>query len=244
VVNIADSLDDNSLFQKQLPLVNKSIAQVLDLPGRLRTNLQQPIQDYFAADSTPTVQELITVIKQKILSFKRDTTGGNDKIFKFDLDLHDALTATALPIDLGADAAGIGLGLDASAKLDLAAALKFVDRNNLLLPKFSFGVNADPDVDPSEAFFISVDKLIVSGSVHANNLNFGAHVGILSAGVKNGVVNLDANLDLLFNDPNNDGRITFSELTGTPLDQLVTLTPTGALAVTLPIQATVSGADL
>ena len=26
-------------------------------------------------------------------------------------------------------------------------------------------------------------------------------------GVKNGVVNLDANLDLLFNDPNNDGRI-------------------------------------
>ena len=116
VVNIADSLDDNSLFQKQLPLVNKSIAMLRF--ARPAPHEYEPNPGLFPADN-PTVQELITVIKQKISSFKRDTTGGSDKIFKFDLDLHDALTATALPIDLGADAAGIDLGLDASAKLDL-----------------------------------------------------------------------------------------------------------------------------
>src|SRR5262249_1578908 len=147
-------------------------------------------------------------------------------------------------IDLGTGANSIGLSLDATAKLDLTAALRFVDKNNPNLPKFSFGVNLDPNIDPADAFFIVADNLAVTGTAHASNLNFGANVGILAGGVKNGTVSLDAGLNVSFKDPNNDGRLTLAELVETPPGQLVSITPTGALTATLPLQANLNGADL
>src|SRR5262249_49936668 len=99
LVSFAGVLNGNSLFQQKLPIVNKTLAEVLDLAGRIHTTLEQPIQEYFAGDSTPTVQELVTVLEQQIPSFTRDLTGSNNQLFKFDLDL----TASRVVHDLAID---------------------------------------------------------------------------------------------------------------------------------------------
>ena len=123
----------------------------------------------------------------------------------------------------------------------MATSLSFVDRQNDNQLKFAFGVDLDQIVDPSQAFFLNVERLLVTGDVRARNLDIGVNAGFLKANVLGGKADLAGEIDIRFLDPSDDGRLTLAELVGTPLTDLIKVTPTGALKVTLPIQAELGG---
>src|SRR5688500_3869932 len=109
-----------------------------------------------------------------------------------------------LPIDLGAAAAQLGVGVDAAATLALQAGLHF---------DFTLGIDLAPGLPAAEAFFIRVRELEATGKVQATDLDFGITAGFLAAGVQSGTVELDAALSASFVNPDQDaaGRITLGE---------------------------------
>ena len=240
VVNWSDRLDDTAPFTLELPLTDTSLAKALDLPARLRSRLYEPVAAYFAADTTPTVNGLVAALRHEFAGLVSDVSQTE---LVFDLDL--ALTgSTQVPIDLGAQAASLGLSVDASATLALAAGLRFVRAADENTPKFTFGVNLAPGVDLDEAFFIRAEKFVATGSLSATNLNAGIKAGFLGAQVVGGSVALDGRVTGTLTDPDGDGRITIGELVGAAADAFSNLTPTGTLEATLPVQATVGGQPL
>src|SRR3989475_11568549 len=231
LVNVADRLDGLPPFTLTLPLVDTSLAQALDLPGQLRDNLYNPVVNYFASDTTPTVRELLQVLRRTFTSIVSPSTA-HELLFNF--NFHGEKTAT-LPIDLGVDASGLGLSVDASAGLNLTTKFDF---------DFTVGIDLTPGLSPSDAFFIRVSKLEATGRIDATNLNFGIRAGFLGAGVQNGTAHLNATLSATFNNPDHDsaGRITLGELVGGDVVSLNA--PTGSLNVVLPVAATVGGQNV
>ncbi|NOS71718.1 MAG: hypothetical protein HOP33_17550, partial [Verrucomicrobia bacterium] len=229
VVNVADSVDDLPPFLQTLPLVNTTLGAALDLPGRLRASLYEPVAAYFAEDTTPTLKELLVVLRRTFTTVSTPATA-NELVFDFNFDGNKT---TSLPIDLGLDAGALGIKVDAAARLNLNALLDF---------DFSIGIDLTPGLAIGEAFYIRVSKLDMSGRISAlNNLNIGITAGFLGAGVQNGTVDLTAALTATFNNPDHDAanRITLGELlTG---DVVSLNTPGGALNVVLPVTATMGG---
>jgi hypothetical protein len=143
-----------------------------------------------------------------------------------------------VPINLGSTALDSKIALGADAQIQAAAALSY---------SFSFGVdlrtNTTPALTLEDRLFFRFDKLNLSVSVDASQFNAGLRIGFLSAGVVNGSARLQAGIGLRFNDPNNDGRITLTELLGdndvpdSGQPSLVSFSTEGALCVTLPVQA-------
>ena len=229
LVNVADDVDNLPPFLQTLPLVDKTLAEALDLPGQLRASLQAPVVAYFAEDTTPTLKELIAVLRRTFTSVASPSTD-QELLLNFDFD--GAKTAS-LPINLGLDAGALGISVDASAKLDLATLLDF---------DFTMGIDLTPGLSAAQAFFIRVTNLNLSGRISAlNNVNFGITAGFLGAGVQNGTVDLSAALSSTFNNPDNDAanRITLAELLAGDVVNLNA--PTGSLNVVLPVIATLGG---
>src|SRR5207249_8249569 len=141
----------------------------IDLPGTLRTKLADPVAAYFAGDPTPTVGELVDALKKLLPGFSSSTNEKDGKKeLRFDLNLDETIS-TSIPIDLGSEASRLGLALDASAAVDLQAAL----HAGGLGGKFTFGIDLTPGLDPSQAFFLLPgDTLEASSTVNASALNF------------------------------------------------------------------------
>ena len=59
----AASLGDHEEFSQPLPLVIQSAGEVLGMQDVIDTRLAQPVAAYFAGDTTPTVQELMTTLE-------------------------------------------------------------------------------------------------------------------------------------------------------------------------------------
>ncbi|MCW5625291.1 MAG: LEPR-XLL domain-containing protein, partial [Burkholderiales bacterium] len=234
LIELAEGLGDpSSPLGIQLPLIDRSLADIIDLDGRLRTSLQLPLQNYFDNDATPTFGELFDVLGAA-LPGRLDSI---ESIVEFDFDLLANFVENDIPLDLGAEADGLGIALDASATVDLAASVGFADALNANLPKFSFGVDLSQALsDPLDAFYIKADRLMVGASASADDVDFGARIGFLGAGIVDGDIALDADVSVVFNDPNSDGRITGAELAGTPVADLLTVTPTGSFTANLPLE--------
>jgi Ca2+-binding RTX toxin-like protein len=231
VVNLGKSIESVPPLNVVIPGINKSLASILDISGNLDRSIRQPIVNYFNSDTTPTFEELYTVIKGQI--------GGGldqvDSVAEFNIDLRKMISVDNLKLSLGAAADNVGLSLDGT--LNVNAILNFVDALDASLPKLTFGINltADSSVPLGDRVYLKVDKAVMSASVHASNLNFGAHFGFFDVGAVNGNVDLTSNVTLTFIDPNNDGKITAGEIAGTSLGSLVHFDATGTLAGNLPI---------
>ena len=186
------------------------------------------------------MSELVTVIRREFASL---VSQASQTELVFDLDL--ALGGSkSLPIDLGTAASGLGLSVNASATLNLDAGVRFVSAANENTPKFSFGVNLSPGIAAGDAFFVRADKFVATASVSATNLNAGITAGFLGAQVVGGSVALYGRVTGALTDPNGDGRLTIGELVAAAADAFSNLTPSGTLAATLPVQATVGGQPL
>src|SRR5262249_42871474 len=127
----------------------------------------------------------------------------------------------------GANAATLGVGLGADARVPLDTGL-FLN--------FTFGLDLETDPAPARSFFVRVQGADLGAAAAADNLSLSARVGFAEAAVVPASVRLEAWLNVALASPRPDGTITLGELQTTPLTQLVTLTPRGALDATLPIQ--------
>ena len=225
LVEFADSLDDLGPFTTPLPVVDKSLAELLDLPGSLRSEVQDPVVLYFANDPTPTLHELFDVLEGPAGSGSplRATSDTLDPLLRFDLDLRAMVQDLAIDLD-----PGLGLALEASATLDLEAAIQLA---------FGVDLSRDLGLPVLDRFFLHTTPVSISADVTARDLNFGGQVGSVGVDVLGGSVDLHAGAGVAFNDPNLDGKITLAELRDTPLTTLVSLTPTVSVDANLPVFA-------
>jgi hypothetical protein len=214
-----------------------AIGPALDVAGTLQQGLSDRVTDYFAGDLSPTTDELVASLRHLSGTYDNLTvtvdpasvSGGltdpDGKELQFNLDFQATRTQT-VALNLGPNGDMNGLRLDAAATATLSATLHF---------NVTFGFDLTPGLSEAQAFFIRPHALSLTGSIHASNVNFAAHVGFLDLGVQNGTINLDGSVSVRFT--NSTGNITLADLRNTPLDRLVTLTPTSSLNATFPVQA-------
>lgn len=245
IANWASNLDTLEPLSKKLPIIDRSISDLLDINSIFQNYLVKPVNDYFANDATPTTGELVNVLKginitagdllikvdpTSVLGDIVSTPQGNQ--LKFNLKFQ-ANRTTSTSLDLGSKAAeDYGLKLTADTNVGL---------NGKLDIDFAFGVNLTPGLANSEAFFVQFNNLSANAEVQASNLNLGMNVGFLGANVSNGSLNLNAKVQVGLNDPNSDGNITLSEIQGTTFSNLVSVTPTGSINATLPVTTDLAG---
>ena len=152
LVSWADRLDDTEPFTRILPLVGKSLGEVLNLPERLRTSLLNPVKNYFDTTPVPTIPDII----QKLQGFGGRVESASAKKLVFHPTINQTVVKS-LPIDLGTDVASLGIGLDAAATVDLSVTLE--------MPNFGFGVDFGAGLDPARLFFFELDRLILRGAI-------------------------------------------------------------------------------
>ncbi len=234
------SLAHFSYLDQPVALVNQKIGPATALDGAIRQGLRDPVDAYFANDFTPATDEVVDVLRglsgtigdMTVTVDPESVNGGlteQGNEVRFSLAFR-AARATEAPIDLGGNASTVGLTTGPAARVGLNADLYF---------ECTFGLDLTPGLAPSQAFFIRPATLSAGVTVNASDLNFGVHVGFLEAAVVHGAVSLAGSVDVRFNNPDRDprGNITLSELQGTTLGQLVTLTPGGSLTASLPVHA-------
>ncbi|MEP0919876.1 DUF4347 domain-containing protein [Leptolyngbya sp. DQ-M1] len=240
----SDRIETLSGFTTDIPVVGTSIAKVIDVSSLLENQLVDPLVSYLDTDATPTVEKFVNRIKSLsatvgdltfILNPDSVTSALLGKDLSFNLKF-EATRTVQTDFNLGEQAASdFGVKLNGSTIVDLTGKLVF---------DLAFGYNTTSGLAPSEAFYVKVNDLSANAIVQANNLNVDLQVGFLGADVQNGSLNLDAKLAAQFNDPNADGKLTLDELQETSVTTLVSLTPTGALSVNLPVSAQFAGLSI
>ncbi len=231
-----------------LPTLSLTLDQVLDAQNSI-AQLQQRLADYFAslsAAEVPTSEGLLNYLAGLDVSDVQDNpdlgglnasiapgmtldivigaTGNPELKFNFN---YSAERSTTFDINLGREAAELGVQLDAAATFDLSAQMNLDAALSLAI-----------DDTNNANFFLDVNQFDVNAGINATDMNFGVDIGFLEAGVRGGSIQLDAGLDLGFNDIDGDGanRLNINELSG-DIDSLVNLTRQAGngLTVSLPV---------
>ena len=240
----ADTLDHSGALAQSLPTYTQTdpnpakipdtLGDKVDVGTQVDTLLATPLKNYFAADPTPTLSELVTTLNAVPHVSVTGSATGSEIALTVQLDAPVAPTTGKIDV---VDAAN---GIQAQTPLEVSVGehLKF---------NFTFGLDLTPGLSASEAFFIRVpdNGLVLSAAGHkANIAGFDASVGFLDVtfgdGTANSKIDLDADVNVRFtnSEVNADGKITLSELQGTELANLVTQLSTGTLGVNLPTKAT------
>jgi hypothetical protein len=222
LATLGTNLNSFGQLASPLPVVNQSISQVLNLGQTLASDLQTRAATYLQT-SSPTTDGLAAALT---LSNPNDTVMVTPTVDASGLHFHAVLdvTRSATPgIDLGPQAAALGLGLSTSVTVNLQAELKL---------DFFF------DINTSNAFSLHLNSaatrpFALLASVAATNLQASASVGFLGASISNGTLTLNGEVDVAFS----HSPVTAADLASTSLGGLVTLTPSGSLTGSLPLQA-------
>ena len=240
--DFAADLGSVSFLDQTIPIINKTAAELIDFP-KLATDFADAILlglDNLEAAGTFTVQSVIDVVLDAassvgggsfLPSLNGAGTGGADAmVFNVNFDLAKSI---ALPINLGTEASALGLQLGAGGIVNVDLAGDF---------DLGFGIDLGGGLADAESFFLTPGQLSADLDV-SSTLNAGLNIGFLQAGIVNGTVSLDTHLDVGLKDPNNDGRITLSELQGNAIASLIEFVPAPVadLDVNLPIEASVGG---
>ncbi len=236
VVDWADTLDNFGAFAQTLPLdavqdnspppeADPTLGSALDMGGLLDTKLVQPVKTYFTGDGTPTTDELRQAL-EALPAVDGVTSTSTAEEIAFTLHFQGTRTLQNLLIDLGPNAAALGLSLETlDSKVDLETELDLT---------FTFGVELD-----SGSFFIRDVALTATAEVDESALVFDGQVGFLEIDVQGGTFGLDGQVSVTLGNPDADaqGRLSVQELT-TPLQDLATLNAGGTLTGSLPVLAT------
>lgn len=228
-----------------LPTLGLTLEQVLDARDSI-AQLQQRLENYFAeaadAGETPTSDGLLdylaglnvdngagfnaSIAAGMSLDVVIGANGNPELKFNFE---YNAERDTTFAIDLGREAAELGVQLDANAQFDLSAQMNLDAALGLSI------------IDGGADFFLDVNRFDVGGFIDATDLNFGVDIGFLEAAVSGGSIQLDAGLDLAFIDQDSNGanRLSLAELdtSQTDIADLLTLTRQAGngLNVSLPV---------
>lgn len=229
--NWADELSEYDELIQPLPIVDKSISDLLNLGSSLREALVSPLQGLDFNDS----EDLRAALEAALQVFDGSNTVADlsdSSNLEFEVDFHREVAET-LPFGLGEDAEA--LGIDFTSDVNASA---FIDFN------FSFGLDLDPTLNPTDAFFIDLsgvgDEFSVGLSINVPDIDFGFDLGFIEAMVvDSGMLEMTALLDV--NLPGS-GPTTLSDLTNTTIDTSV-LMPSGSssFSINLPIEASLTG---
>ena len=232
----ANTLDQYGMLAQQLPVIDQSIGSALNVSSLLQNQLVIPLLNNLSSSSTvvAALQGLIysgngLSVTVSSVSGGEVTPQGNEVQFNV---VFDATRTTTTALDLGSNASADGLSFNGSANVQLTTTLAF---------NLTFGLELQPNLAPSDAFFIRDNSLTVGASAHLANANLTGQVGFLGVGVQGGSLNLNASLGVTFNPPDLSAanNITLTDFENYTPAQMVTLTPTSSsLTGTLPVTAT------
>ncbi len=211
-----------------LPAVGTSIGAALDLGTQFQTRFTSPATSYFGTDPTPTFEELGQALVGSPVTVNPDGMGG----VSIALGEFTFGNSTNIGFDYGPGANSLGLAFDANAKIDLLASAK----TTLAL---YVGTTATD-------FALGISGTTFSVSASSSTLNFGATLSSTTPAstitVVNGSFDLAAELTGSLNDPNADGKLDHSELTGTGKLGLMTFaTGPSSFAAFAPLTGVISG---
>jgi hypothetical protein len=230
----ANALVQHADLATPLPIVSTTLGAATDFANLVQTRIVTPAQAYLAGGGAKTTDGLVAAIAAQLggANISGDLYG--DEI-RFDVNLEAARTIATV-FDLEGSANGLPITATGNGTVDLGALVDF---------EFSFGFDLTEGIAPEEAFFIRVGKFEAKADVHTGNtLNLGVALGFLDASIVNGRVDLDADVSVVFNNPDADtaGRITLTELLGTTLDDLVSMTrPAAVISANLPVTVSALG---
>jgi parallel beta-helix repeat protein len=220
----------NALATK-LPLINKSIDDIVNFPQFFKTYLSSftdATTDSSGASVEPfsTANGLMTLLKSipgvGASNITSQVTGSE---LMYMLNIPETINASyPLALSLGS-----ALNLSATGTVNLSLATD---------TKLTFGIDASTGtffiVDPTQPAFAANASLTAT-------INGGASLGFIAVNISGGSVSTNAAASVTLVDPNSDGVITLSELTSTGLSSLVNLSLTGSASASLPLSTTVPG---
>ena len=237
--NWSNGLANHQQLNQALALLEQPIGSTLNPAHALLQGLHSPIVTYLTTNPTPTTDGLVATLRDLARTYgnlqvdvgQGSVTGGlveparNELLFTVG---YQATRTVQMPIHLGARAAEQGFFLE-TQNVQVQTQLNF---------NFQFGMNLAAGLTPAQAFFIRTSTLAACAAVDVTGLNAGARIGILAAQVQNGSANLNACVNVGFQNPGPRGTITLSQMQSTPLADLVALTPSGIMSASLPVRAT------
>ena len=228
----AKVITDNATLNTKLPLIDKSVLDLIstgDLNDSL--NFKATAEEYFTAsqvaDVKPDLFGLLDALKSK--SFIGDLDGHYDnatKQFTVDFDLNLQVFNETLELTVFGDLA-TEMGLSSV----VSAAPLQINVTGDAFANFTLGIDLTDLNFKSSDFYVKFDEVGVELHAKAENLALSLNIGPASAGIKGGTAEFTARGNLNFTDPNSDGRIDFSELSGLK----TSLAVTGAADIDLPL---------
>src|SRR6185436_314358 len=136
---------------------------------------------------------------------------------------------------------------------DLLPDVDFIDLTGSveaeLIARLTAGVGIAVDLDElftdfQDAVAFSFAPLTARAELRARNINFGAKLGPLDAGVEDGTLDLVLQARLEIEDPNSDGGVTLREISEAGFTSLVDLTASASIDATLPLHVEVFDFEL
>lgn len=203
-----------------------SLGSALDLDDLLKSTLGDPAAAYFAGlgGGNATPAGLAAALGAT------DASSGDVLLLSKRIE---ATRSDAVTLSVPATGGEIPIASSGSTTFDLETSVAF---------DLTLGLDTDPSLAPADAFFIRISPLDFGARVTEPGVSFPVTLGFLGAQVSGGSISLDVDLTAQLANPDGDasGNLTLSELLGTSLDALVTMSATGASAsATLPVTASV-----
>ena len=229
-----DEISDFDEFDQPLPVVDKSLSELLDIGTYIRDTFVGTLEglDFSTDDSAALRMALETALKALDAGNTVADLSDTEEL-QFDVAFH-ADDNLPLPFGLGDAAEKLGIKFDST--VDLSALVDF---------DFSFGFDLDPTLSPADAFFIDMSSgsFSVGGSID-QAVNFGFDLGFIHAQVVGGMLDMNAELDVTLPGLAGDSRASLSELTSSSLcvDNLVP-SLNNSFSINLPVEATLDGFD-
>ena len=265
VSDFAQNLNQTSPMSEPIDLLEgRSIGDTLQIGSMLDQHLVNPIQDYldqhFRVDNEGTLLELPT-LDGLIDALKEKNVPGGDLTMTFSPGITVGLEGDqflvhfpfhaerSLPLDLDLGMGVPALSLKSQLEATLRAAFDFdmslgIDFSKLLNPataanSFYVGVDQLPTIS---AQVLDTGGLSLDLSLGDGLLDLGGAVhGTLSTPQGNAL--MTAAIGLRYNDPNGDGRITFSDLRN-GISTLFGITKSAKLGLSIPLNLSVGGLDV
>ncbi|MGD9034753.1 MAG: LEPR-XLL domain-containing protein, partial [Desulfobacteraceae bacterium] len=215
LADLGDDVDGGNELGTQLPFLNTSLGQVMDLGGFLAEILVDPLSALLEGEEGVSPDDLMAAIEGALLnkgaSIENLTHAFENNVHSFNLAFQ-AEERETLTLQFSDELSIIGLALEGEFTLDL-----MVD----------FGLNLTLGVDLSmlpalgDAFFVQLHERpggtpTLEARLEVPTGSLSARLGILDVEAALTQASLLAALTLGMTDPNGDGRTSLNEILGTP----------------------------
>lgn len=235
LVDTAHALDEFDALAEALPLELGSLGSRLDMGQILAGRLRDRVANHLANDPTPTSTELVAALETaggslagvNVVVDAAATAGGlvqsdTEHELRFDVRLTATRTSSPEPLDLGDEAANLGLTFGAAASVAVATAFEI---------DFSFGVDLSEEATPDTAPFVRVRGWSASLDAGLTAPNSTAVVGLVALEAA-GALDLVASVDLALANPDGDAldNLTAIELSASSIADLATVATGGSLS--------------